>query len=136
VSTGYSGTPLARKLGFKPDLSIAIVGAPANYRELIADAPESIKLVETLDQAVGLVHYFTDSTATLTADFPRLKAAIPANGSIWVSWPKKASGRTTDLDENIVREVGLANGLVDVKVASVDETWSGLKFVYRLVDRP
>lgn len=94
-----------------------------------------MRLRKILRGPIDFIHFFTRAAAELESRFPQLKAALAFDGMLWVSWPKKASKVNSDLDENVVREVGLRNGLVDVKVAAVDEVWSGLKFVYRLEDR-
>ena len=132
---GYSSRPLAQKLGIKAHQRIAVLQAPADYAALVAPLPEGVSQVADLAEGLDFVHFFTASHAELSDQFPRLKAAIRKNGMIWISWPKKAAKLPTDLDENIIRELGLALGLVDVKVAAIDPTWSGLKFVYRTVDR-
>ena len=132
---GYSKRSLAAKLGIKPNVTICLVNPPEHYEETLGPLPDGVKWVEEPEAANGFIQFFTKSQRELKAEFPRLKAALAADGMLWVSWPKKAAKVETDLDGNIVREVGLTNGLVDVKVCAVDETWSGLKFVYRLKDR-
>jgi len=132
---GYSGTPLIKKLGLKPGMKMVLLGAPANYEELLGESVvHSTSLVTEAD--LDFLHYFTSERSRLEADFLSLKKALKPDGILWVSWPKASSGVVTDLTENIVREIGLEKGLVDVKVCAVDATWSALKFVYRLVDRP
>lgn len=135
---GYSGTPLVKKLGLKPGQRACILGAPPGYLELLGELPAQVTLTTRLGkpQSLDLVHFFVLQTGQLQAKFAGLKAVIRFDGSLWISWPKKASGVKSDLDENRIREIGLHNGLVDVKVIAVDETWSALKFVYRLADRP
>lgn len=135
MGAGYSGTPLAKKLGIKPGSEVVAVAAPPNYLSLLAPIPEGVKVVETPPARAAFIHVFCTERAVLAATLPRLEAALVADGMLWVSWPKKAARVETDLDENVVRGLGLASGLVDVKVCAVDETWSGLKFVYRLKDR-
>lgn len=133
---GYSGTPLIQKIGIKPGHRIILRNHPASFVKDLGKLPEG---TETSDRLVGkanVVVYFAERLADLTKDFPRLSAALVPDGTVWISWPKKASGRATDLNENIVREIGLECGLVDVKVCAIDETWSGLKFVIRVKDRP
>ena len=132
---GYSGTPLAKKLGLKAGMTAVCLNAPSHYEELLAPLPESITWQTYIDDTVDFIHYFTKSRRELAQLFPTLKAALAKDGLLWVSWPKKAAKVATDLDGNIVRELGLATGLVDVKVAAVDGVWSGLKFVYRVQDR-
>ena len=132
---GYSGTPLPKKLGLKPGLRVSLIDMPAEVLSQLRDALASCQLVRG-GKAVEFVQIFSKSRSELE---PRLKQAIkslaPA-GMIWISWPKKSSGVPTDLDENLIREIGLRAGLVDVKVCAVTEVWSGLKFVIPVKDRP
>jgi hypothetical protein len=133
-TAGYSGTPLHKKLGIKAGQRVWFIGAPEGYEDELrkaGDFDRVKKLVPELDFA----HFFTDSRTTLGREIPKLRDSLTSNGMLWVSWPKKSSGVATDLDESIVRNIGLQAGLVDVKVCAVDETWSGLKFVFRLRDR-
>ncbi|MBZ0298430.1 MAG: DUF3052 family protein [Anaerolineae bacterium] len=136
MSAGYSGTPLVKKLGLKPGQRILILNPPENYAATLGDLPDGLLQVETATPELDFIQWFTKDRAELEQQFPDLKAALAPDGMLWISWPKKASKVPTDLDENLIREIGLRNGLVDVKVAAVDATWSGLKFVYRLEDRP
>jgi hypothetical protein len=133
---GYSGTPLVKKLGIKPDFDIAFVNPPTNFVNQLELPPgvtvKSISKSKDLD----FILLFVKTRAILTEAFPQCAQKLTSNGMLWVSWPKRASGVATDVSENVVREIGLAAGLVDVKICAVDETWSGLKFVYRLKDRP
>ena len=132
--TGYSGTPLAKKLGLKGGMRVLEVDAPAHFRALIADAPaDVIWLARTAPFDFGIA--FATSAASVRAAFAKLEPKLAQDGMVWISWPKKASAVKTDLDENVVREIGLDAGLVDVKVCAIDATWSGLKFVRRLRDR-
>jgi len=133
---GYSGTPLVKKLGIKPGQRIALLGGPPQYRKTLGPLPDQVNCAEQLSDKLDFIQLFVTSQAELKRRFAESKRCLAVTGSLWVSWPKKASGVATDLNENIVREIGLALGLVDVKVCAVDETWSGLKFVYRLKDRP
>jgi hypothetical protein len=130
---GYSGTPLIKKLGIKPEARIQFVSAPKNFRELLGPLPQqaTIKRDGTLDFAI----LFTRDKSELAAGFPELRDRLETNGMLWVAWPKKTSGVETDLTEGIVRTYGLEAGLVDVKVCAIDDTWSGLKFMRRLKDR-
>jgi hypothetical protein len=132
---GYSGTPLAKKLGIKPGTKAFFQAAPksvlAELKPALADVAVSKELAAELD----FIHGFVASKAELKTSFPKWKRSLSKEGSLWVSWPKKASGLATDLDENVIRDTGLASSLVDVKVCAVDDTWSGLKFVYRKSDR-
>ena len=133
--SGYSGTPLPRKLGLAPGQRIAIVAAPDGFAESIAPLPEGARILARGD-GLDLALLFTERRADLVARFAPLAARLVPSGMLWVAWPKQASKRATDLTGNVVREVGLAAGLVDVKVCAIDDTWSGLKFVRRLADRP
>ena len=132
---GYSGTPLVKKLGIKPHFEVALVNAPGNFAQQL-ELPASVNIKSPLkSKDLDLIILFVTSQKALISTFAQYSGRIKPAGMIWVSWPKKASGVRTDLNENIVREVGLATGLVDVKVCAVDEVWSGLKFVFRLKDR-
>jgi hypothetical protein len=133
---GYSGTPLAKKLGVKERSRVAVPGSPPGFARTLGTLPEGATIVPLDGEPLDLVVFFTKSSAELKEQFPGLAARIGPAGVLWISWPKKASGVATDLSENVVRDIGLAAGLVDVKVCAVDEVWSGLKFVYRLKDRP
>ncbi len=134
-TAGYSQRSLVEKLGIKAGQRLALLNAPADYGALLGPLPTGVTEEQKLTSGLDFIHFFTTSRAELMAAFPALKAAIVTNGLIWISWPKKAAKVATDLDENIVREIGLAIGLVDVKVAAIDQVWSGLKFVYRKADR-
>ena len=135
MQAGYSGTPLAKKLGIKPGLSIRLVNPPDHYAELFSDLPADFKELKDKKVKKDFIHYFTKSVVQLKKDLQQLRQEINENGMIWISWPKKASGVPTDLTEDIIRMLALANGLVDVKVCAVDEIWSGLKLVIPLKDR-
>ena len=135
MTSGYSGKPLAQKLGIKPGQRLIILNPPAGYDATLGELPIGVDVAATLEGQFDFVHFFTMQRAELEAEFPRLKAALLPSGMLWISWPKKAAKMPTDLDDTVVRVTGLAGGLVDVKVAAVDERWSGLKFVYRLKDR-
>lgn len=131
---GYSGTPLAKKLGIKAGLCVSFVDMPADVRAELKDSIEHC----TINSGGKLPHdfllWFAKSKADLN-DFDFVSSLLSPAGMIWVSWPKKSSGVSTDLTENIVREIGLTAGLVDVKVCAITDIWSGLKFVRRLKDR-
>ena len=135
VAAGYSKRSLAEKLGIKPGAAVVAPGAPRNYAKLLEPLPADVSISSRFRGAASFIHRFVRRRAELTADFPRLAKALNDDGTLWVSWPKQSSGVETDLNENVVREIGLAHGLVDVKVCAVDEVWSGLKFVRRLKDR-
>jgi hypothetical protein len=136
-SAGYSGTPLIKKLGLKPGQRACFLNAPEDFPKILGSLPMGIELIQRLPKTRSLdfIHYFTKERTKLEKSFPQLKAALNWDGILWISWPKGSSKVPTDLNENIVREIGLDAGLVDVKVAAIDETWSGLKFVYRVKDR-
>ena len=131
---GYSGTPLAKKLGIKDGFHVSFVEAPS---EVMAELKPALKSCELADGILPLdfAMVFTKSRAALSKEFKRMAKVLAPAGMLWISWPKKSSGVATDLDENVVREIGLAAGLVDVKVCAVTDIWSGLKFVRRLKDR-
>src|SRR5215831_1166919 len=132
---GYSGTPLIKKLGIKPDFDVAFVNAPADFAKQL-NLPPGVNIKSPLkSRDLDLVVVFVTSQKDLSSAFAQYPNRIKPGGMFWVSWPKKASGVQTDLNENTVRDIGLASGLVDVKVCAVDEVWSGLKFVFRLKDR-
>jgi hypothetical protein len=135
MPAGYSTRPLRDKLGIKPGFRIALVAPPAGYGTTLGPLPSGVARSRALRGPLDLIQVFVTRAADLERRFPALKKALAIDGALWVSWPKKASGRSTDLGEGAVRGIGLAHGLVDVKVCAVDETWSGLKFVYRLKDR-
>ncbi len=135
-TAGYSGKPLAQKLGLKPGMRLVALNAPDHYAALLDPLPHGAEIVAVLERPAQFIHYFTISQAVLRAAFPGLRGALAPDGMLWVSWPKRTSPLAGDLDENTVREIGLAHGLVDVKVAAIDADWSGLKFVFRLEDRP
>ena len=132
---GYSGTPLIKKLGIKEGMTLVVVNSPVNYEDLLGGLPKGTQETKSLRAQAGFIHYFTKSQSELRKTFPRLKKTLAENGMLWISWPKASSKVLTDLNENHVRDIGLLTGLVDVKVCAVDDTWSGLKFVYRLKDR-
>jgi hypothetical protein len=127
VTAGYSGTPLERKLGIKAESRVRIVNPPDGFT-LDAGRPARGR--------ADVIVFFTRSRRELERRFAALARAIEPNGGLWVAWPKRSSGVATDLDENVVRDVALAAGLVDNKVCAIDEVWSGLRLVYRLRDRP
>jgi hypothetical protein len=131
-TAGYSGTPLQKKLGIKPGMVLAFIRPPADYGETLGPVPGDCTVLPwQAGGAFDLVQYFCTRRSDLQADITALMGSIRRDGTIWISWPKKASKLPTDLDENLLREVILPTGLVDVKVCAVDERWSGLKFVIR-----
>lgn len=133
---GYSGKPLAEKLGFKPPLKVWTIGAPADYEEWLGALPEDVRLVSTPDEPLRAVHLFTTERAELAEVLTRLRTQLDSAGVVWISWPKKASKVPTDITEDVIREVALPMGFVDVKVCAVSEVWSGLKLVIRKSERP
>jgi hypothetical protein len=135
---GYSGTPLPRKLGIGPGHRIAVLGAPAGYASTLGALPDGVDVRHDAAPGAGLdlVHLFAADGAALEAGWDDAAASLHPAGMLWISWPKKSSGVRTDLTEDRIRALGLARGLVDVKVCAVDDTWSALKFVVRLADRP
>ena len=133
---GYSGTPLPKKLCIRGGARVALVNAPPNFESALGALPDGAEFVSPSRERLDVVLLFARSRAELVRRFEGLAARIAPAGSLWVAWPKKASGVETDLAEPYVRQHGLDVGLVDVKVCAVDETWSGLRFVYRLKDRP
>lgn len=133
---GYSGTPLAKKLGIVASARVHIVGGPGNYESLLTPLPEGVRFAARVDETVDVVHLFCKRRADLERRLRSILPKIRPDATIWVSWPKKASGEATDITENTIREVALPLGLVDVKVCAVDATWSGLKLVVRVANRP
>jgi hypothetical protein len=131
TASGYSGTPLARKLGIVDGARICARNPPRDYRKWLAPLPPNVTIEDQIGSATNLVHIFTDHRATLAAELLRVRAAIRGSTAIWVSWPKKASKVPTDITEDTVRALALPMGLVDVKVCAVNEVWSGLKLVLR-----
>lgn len=133
---GYSGTPLAKKLGIKEGFRVALVGAPKGFRGELEGLPTKVKFVTSVEMSLDLIVFFTRTQAALLVNFSRLAAQLAPAGMLWISWPKKASGVPSDLSDGIVRQIGLDAGLVDTKVCAVNDVWSGLKFVIRVKDRP
>jgi hypothetical protein len=129
--SGYSGKPLTEKLGIRPGMRVYVDGGPPHTAELLGGAPYTTRLPRQAD----ITLLFTTELSRLEKRLPVLVGRTVTDGMLWVCWPKKASRVPTDLDENVVRDLGLASGVVDVKVAALDATWSGLKFVRRLRDR-
>lgn len=128
---GYSGTPLASKLGIKSGFKVFAYGAPKNYASLLAPLPDNVTFFKRLIKAVDLFHLFTTSAEELNAKLRIWRNVMRTDAPIWVSWPKKAPKVPTNITEDVIREIALPMGLVDVKVCAVDETWSGLKLVVR-----
>ena len=133
---GYSGTPLVKKLGFKPPLTLVALNAPAEYSSWLGDLPGGVQIVSKPGRRIVAAHLFSTRRAELAKTLASLRDRLDPAGFVWVSWPKKASKVPTDITEDVIRDVCLPMGLVDVKVCAIDETWSGLKLVVRLQNRP
>jgi len=132
---GYSGTPLVQKLGIESGFNIAFVNAPPGFsREL--ELPSDVTINSKSRKPLDFAMLFVKSEKDLKKDFSKYKSKLKPTGMLWVSWPKKSSGVTTELSEPTVRTIGLAEGLVDTKICAVNDIWSGLKFMFRLKDRP
>ena len=132
---GYSGTPLIRKLGIRSHSRILFRNPPEGYLLSLGDMPENVTILRRLAGSLDFIHAFFSKRRDLERDVTALISALKKDGMLWLSWPKEASGVATDVTETVVRETGLTCGLVDVKICAVDNTWSGLKFVYRKSDR-
>jgi hypothetical protein len=134
-SSGYSGTPLAKKLGIKEGYSVVLVNEPEHYLLLFEDMPAVKYVRKPAARSVDFIHLFCANKIDFERRSLQLKPALKMTGMLWVSWPKGSSKITTDLSRDYIREYLLENGLVDVKVCAVDQDWSGLKFMYRIKDR-
>lgn len=135
MTAGYSGTPLAKKLGFKEGFTILTMNEPDNYRELVKPLPSNATITNKPKSNVDLIHFFTNSRDDLFRGIAKYKQLIKQDGTIWVSWYKRAAKLPTEITEDTIREACLPLGLVDVKVCAVDEKWSGLKLVIRRENR-
>jgi hypothetical protein len=137
MTAGYSGKPLAEKLGIKSGSRAAVIHAPAGYD--LGTLPPGVTISEEIAGTLDFIQFFTRERIELEREFPVLQKSLAQNGALWISWPKATAPKSirlsADLNENFIRDIGLKNGLVDVKVIAVDAVWSGLKFVYRLKDR-
>lgn len=131
MSAGYSGTPLPRKLGIVPGTTVAWTGAPPHFPDLLAPLPADVRVKARASAALDVLVAFFTRRAELERRLPALRRAIAPAGGCWIAWPKRASGVPTDITEDVIREIVLPTGLVDVKVCAIDETWSGLKLVIR-----
>jgi hypothetical protein len=129
VSAGYSGTPLAAKIGVKTGQRLALLGAPRDWS--IEDLPRDVRVVRRRGEPSDVVVAFFHDAASLERGIVSLTAAITTNGSLWIAWPRRAAGHASDITDNLVRSTVLPSGLVDVKVAALDDDWSALKFVWR-----
>ena len=134
--TGYSGTPLPKKLGIKPSSRLAFAYPPKDIDEILGELPDGVRICSANDGSLDVIVFFTKRKKLLEDHFGNLAARLQPAGALWIAWPKRSSGVETDLTDNVVREVGLSEGLVDNKVCAISHIWSGLRFVYRLVDRP
>jgi hypothetical protein len=135
--SGYSGTPLIKKLGIKPSHRLALLNAPKGFDAILGSLPVDVSVADELgDESFNIVVLFVPNRAALLKEFARTSRRLVPDGGLWVAWPKKAAKVGTDLTEDVVRTIGLDLGLVDNKVCAIDETWSGLRFVIRLQYRP
>lgn len=132
---GYSGTPLVRKLGIKAGARVALLNPPDDFLATLGELPDDVAFVKPTTKALDFILCFVLSERILLRDFTKLAQRLDTNGMIWIAWPKKSSGVLTDLTFDRVQRIGLDAGLVDVKICAIDDTWSGLKFVYGLKDR-
>ncbi len=132
---GYSGTPLVKKIGIKEHHRVLLISPPDGFSKTLGKLPEGAKVLKGAEAPVHVVVGFAKSRTDVNARFAETVSHLDQAGMIWISWPKKASGVETELNENIVREIGLAKGLVDIKVCAIDDVWSGLKFVIRKENR-
>lgn len=132
---GYSGTPLAKKLGIKAGTKIFLIGAPKEYLTLVSPLPEGVKVMPRVTNDTDIVHIFSTQKTQLTKALRASLSKLKHNGTIWVSWPKKSAKVPTDITENTIRKVALPLGLVDIKVCAVNDVWSGLKLVIRKENR-
>ena len=136
MTKGYSGTPLAKKLGFGAQARVTLLDEPDGFRALLDPLPDGVSFRTSMGRAPDLVVAFFTERARLERRIAALaKAIFPAAG-LWIAWPKKASKMATDVDDGVVRAVGLAAGIVDIKVCAIDATWSGLRFAHRRENRP
>ena len=134
-SSGYSGTPLPKKLGIREGSRVAVVAAPQGFDAVLCGLPPGAQLRAHARGRLDVIVFFVTRRAELARRFPSFMRALEDDGGLWVAWPKKTSGVATDLGFDVVQRVGLDAGLVDNKVAAIDGTWSGLRFVYRVADR-
>jgi hypothetical protein len=134
--SGYSGTPLPAKLGIKDGQRIAVLSAPPGFEQTLGALPDGVRVGARAAGALDVIVCFVSRRAALERRFDALKRALVPDGGLWIAWAKRSSGVATDLTEDVVREIALEHGLVDNKVCAIDETWSGLRLVYRLTDRP
>jgi hypothetical protein len=136
TTSGYSGTPLPRKLGISSGARVAIVAAPEGFDGVLGNLPDGVQVRRQARGKLDVIVYFVTRRAELSRRFAGFARALEPDGGLWVAWPKKTSGVATDLVFDAVQGVGLGEGLVDNKVCAIDDTWSGLRFVHRLENRP
>lgn len=129
--TGYSGTPLAKKLGIKEQTNVVAIDAPKDYRTLLEPLPAAVRFSSRIDKTTDVVHVFRTKKAELARALVSYRKTLHPDAAVWVSWPKKSAKVPTEITEDVVREIALPLGFVDVKVCAIDETWSGLKLVVR-----
>jgi hypothetical protein len=132
---GYSGTPLAQKLGIKPGATVVLINAPADYQKLLGKFASDVRFATRAGADANFIHFFTKRRAELEKQLARFRAKLADSGTLWVSWPKKSAGIASDVTEDVIRDVALPLGFVDTKVCAVDETWSGLKLMIRRTNR-
>lgn len=132
---GYSRTPLPRKLGIRPDDVVVLMGAPPEFENTLGDLPSGVQLRRDLRRPAHIGLFFVTERRALERVLPKLVAVLDGGGGAWVAWPKRASKVPTDVTEDVVREIALREGLVDIKVCAIDATWSGLKLVRRKQNR-
>lgn len=135
IPASYANTSLVEKLEIKEGLTMLILNPPPRYESTMGKLPARVHFKNRPAPNLDFIQYFTQSRHDLASEFPQLRRLVSTTGALWISWPKQSSTIKTDLSETIVREIGLKNGLVDVKVCTIDETWSALKFINRLNDR-
>jgi len=131
MAAGYSGTPLAKKLGFKEGTTVLLVDAPEGFPALLEPLPDGVQFLSRLSEAPDIVHVFATQKAELAGTLMGYRKALKPTGVVWVSWPKKSAKVPTDITEDTIRKVALPLGFVDIKVCAIDEVWSGLKLVIR-----
>lgn len=135
TDSGYSGTPLTKKLGIKAPMKLLLINAPKEYKSWLGDLPKNVKLVTKSKPPINAVHIFATESLFLDATLSKLRNELKQDGFVWVSWAKKSSKIPTDITEDTIREIALPLGFVDIKVCAVSEVWSGLKLVIRKSER-
>jgi hypothetical protein len=135
VPAGYSGTPLPKKLGVTEGARLMLLGAPEGFDDTLGELPDGVEVVRTARGRADVIVAFFDRRREFEARIERLERAIFPDGGLWIAWPKRSSGVSTDMGEDVVREVALPRGLVDNKVCAIDDTWSGLRVVWRRENR-